>query len=627
MLEIALIGNPNCGKTTLFNTLTGSHQKTGNWTGVTVEQKVGYYKKDKSIKIIDLPGLYSLNANSIDEKVVYKYLKETPPDAIINIIDGTNLERNLYLTCELAHLNIPVVIAVNMYDQLLKNNVMLNLKAFEKIFGVPVIPISAIKKANIETLINIAKTNKKSLIEPNLSDFKANSIVEKRYKFLESIISLLITQKNIKSEIVTEKIDKIILNRFFALPIFFIILLIIYYISIKIGGQIGERIAQSFYNLEYNTKLNLHKLNTHPIIIDLICNGVLSGIGAIFSLLPQVLILFALLCILEQSGYASRIAFIFDRIFCFLGLSGKSIVPMLVACGCTVSGINATRTIENTNQRRATIFLTPFMPCGAKMAVFGYFSYVLFDGNAFIATSMYFVSIICIAIFGIILKKLNLLGADDSSFILEMPLLRLPAIKDVLYVLIEKIKDFTLKVGTTIFILTIILWILQNFGKCGYVNGNIELSFIYSIGNLIKFLFVPLGFGNWQSSISFLCGMFAKEGIAETLQIICQSPKTLFFNEYSAYAFMVFVLLSPPCVASLITAKKELNNKKLFLLMILFQFFSAYLVALLINLMGILIKYNLGLLLFLFVVIMIMIYLLIKIMLKRKEIKRCQKSM
>ncbi len=614
MTEIALIGNPNCGKTTLFNALTGSYQKTGNWAGVTTEQKSGLYKMDKNIKIVDLPGLYSLDTNSEDERVVFKYLNSNLPKAIINIVDGTNLERNLYLTCELANLDIPTVIAVNMYDQLSKNNINLSIKRLQTLFGVPVVPISALKGTNIHKLISVAITAKNGLKRPNLSKYKANTLVESRYKFLEENINQIISKKKTKEQVVSDKIDRIILNRFLCLPIFFLVLTLIYYLSIKIGGNMGEKVLLAFNNLARHIELQFSIKGVPIAITKFVCDAIIVSLGSIFSLLPQILILFALLCFLEQSGYSARIAFIFDKIFSTFGLSGKSIVPMIVSCGCSVAGINATRTIESTRERRATIFLSPFMPCGAKMAVFGYFSYTFFNGNAIIASSMYFVSIICVVIFGVVLTKVKLLGSDNGGFVLEIPNLRLPAIKDIWLVVIEKTKDFILKVGTTILLLSIGLWLLKSFGINGYVNGNTQNSILYYIGNFVKYIFYPLGFSSWQASVSILCGIFAKEGIVETLHLISVSPQTLFNSGFSAYAFMCFILLSPPCISTLITAKKELANKKLFVFMIVFQFVSAYLVALTVNLIGIIFTYYNALLFGIIIGIIVLTILIISML-------------
>ena len=615
-MKIALLGNPNCGKTTLFNNLTNTYQKTGNWTGVTVEAKTAKYKYDSSIEIIDLPGIYSFEANSLDEKAVIEYLKQTPPDIIINVLDGTNLERNLYLTCQLSFLKIPTIIAVNMYDQLEKNNIKLNIEHFEDYFGAKILPISAQKGTNVDKLINTIINNKQVLKPLKTAQIDKNASAKERCSYIESIIEKIISKTASKSMKLTQKIDNVIMHKVFSIPIFFCVLTIIYYLSIKLGGLIGESILNAFNNLSFYTKIQFYKINVSIVIIDLICNAIIGGLGAIFSLLPQVLILFALLCVIEQSGYASRVAFIFDRLFSSIGLNGKSIVPMMVSCGCTVSGLTATRTIEKDRERFATIFLAPIMPCGAKMAVFGYFSYAVFNGNALIASSMYFLSVFCVAIFGKILYKLKLLGHNDGTFILEIPNLKIPSIKDVFYVLIEKTKDFLIKVGFIVFVLSIILWLLKSFGVSGYVGTNVEKSFLYTIGNIIKPIFYPLGFGNWQASVGILCGIFAKEGIVETLHVLTNSPATLFNNQFSAYAFMAFILLSPPCVASLITAKRELNNKKLFYFLLTFEFISAYLVSFTINTIGNLIDKPLNLILFSIIAI-----ITIMVIIKRKPFK------
>ncbi len=605
-MKIALVGNPNCGKTTLFNNLTDSYQKTGNWTGVTVEAKKSKYKNDLSVEIVDLPGIYSLDATSLDEKAVIKYLKDTPPDVIINVLDGTNLERNLYLTLELSLLNIPTIIAVNMCDELDKNNIKIDLQAFEKFFNAKIVLISAQKGINVDKLINTILKDKQGL-KPLKTPLDIKTLdAKRRYDFIEQVSSKIIFVGNKKSRQISQKIDAVIMHKYFSIPIFFCILTIIYYLSIRIGGVVGERVLIAFNNFSYYSKFLLYEKSVNVVVIDLLCDAIIGGLGAIFSLLPQVLILFALLCVVEQSGYASRIAFIFDRFFSAIGLNGKSIIPMMVSCGCTVSGVVATRTIEKDSERFATIFLTPFMPCGAKMAVFGYFSYTVFNGNALIATSMYFVSVLCVAIFGKILYKLKLLGGNDGTFVLEMPNLKVPSLKEIYCVLIEKTKDFLIKVGFIVFVLSVVLWVLKSFGFSGYVGAQVEKSFLFSIGNIIKPLFYPLGFGSWQASVGILCGVFAKEGIVETLHVLTSSPASLFNNQFSAYAFMTFILLSPPCMASLITAKRELNNKKLFVSLILFEFLSAYLVSFIINFIGIIIDKPLGLILFVLIGIMVL---------------------
>lgn len=624
---IALIGNPNSGKTTLFNSLTGTYQKTGNWTGVTTEKKIGAYKKDKRIKIIDLPGLYSLSTHGDDEKAVTDYLKSTPPKAIINIIDGTNLERNLYLTTELTKLNIPLVIAVNMADQLKKNGIKLDSEKLSQIFGVPVVLISALKNTDIDKLVNVA-TKLQNNRNTKKFDFKN---AEQTYSFIEKSLKTIIEKKQTKQEKITLKLDAILTHKILGFPIFFLVITAVYFLSMKIGGMLGEIVSMGFNNFAKYTQDFFATNGVREWITSLVCDAVLKGMGEVCAFLPQILILFAMLTIIEQTGYASRVAFIFDRFFRAFGLGGKSLIPITVACGCTVSGISATRTIENKSEKRMTIFLAPFMPCGAKTAVYGWIAYEFFGGNPFIASSMYFLGIIAIAIFGSILKRFKAFKEGSGEFILEMPILRAPSVKDILLTLWEKTKDFLIKAGSIIFLVTVCLWVLKNFGVNGYTAGIVENSFLYAIGSALKFIFYPLGFGNWQATVAMLSSILAKEAVVESLTMVSLNPQTLFFNQYSVYAFMAFLLLSPPCIGALAMAKKELKSTKWFAFMILFQVASAYLVAFLINATGFLITYSYGLLLSLIAVIIVMIAVVITIKLLRKKgkcanCKACKKG-
>lgn len=620
--NIALIGNPNSGKTTLFNTLTGTYQKTGNWTGVTTEQKAGVYKKDKSIKIIDLPGLYSLSAYGEDEKAVLKYLKNTPPEVIINVVDGTNLERNLYLTLELIALGIPVVVAVNMYDDLQKNNIKLSVEELSKFTGTPVIAVSALKNVNVDKLVETAISMKTS--RQNKKELKTYKTPKEIYSVIENNIDKIIQKKQTKAERLTLKADSIITHKFFGLPIFFVVITLVYFLSLKIGGAVSGVVLNVFDKFAESSKCFFENHGVPEWLNSLVCSAMIKGLGTVLSFLPQILVLFFLLVIIEESGYASRIAFILDRFFRAFGLSGKSIIPMFLSCGCTVTGLMSTRTIESKNERRMTIFLAPFMPCGAKTAVFGWMSYVFFDGNALIASSMYFLGIICVAVFGFLLKRFKFFSQDSGTFILEMPTYRLPSVKDVFLTLREKVKEFILKAGGIVFLVTVSLWLLKNFGFSGYTFGNAESSFMYIIGNALKWLFVPLGFGNWQATVAMLSSVLAKEAVVESLSMVSLDPKSLFDSAYSVYAFMAFVLISPPCVASIATAKRELNSKKLLACMLIFQTCSAYIVALIINGIGILLNWSTGLL-FSMVIVIIMLMLIVTavIMLKKTACKNC----
>ncbi len=579
-MNLALIGNPNCGKTTLFNALTGTYQKVGNFAGVTVEKKDGVYKKDKSLKITDLPGLYSLSADSADERAVTDYLKTTPPDAVINVLDGTNLERNLYLTCELARLNIPVVLAVNFCDDLDKNGIELSETALSLLFGgVPVVKISALKGTGLSELIAAAR--EKAEI-PKLAVASAGDF----YGFIEKNIGKIIRKTETRAERFTRRADGILTHEYFGIPIFAAVVLFIYFAALKVGGAAGELVGAGFRSLENATRNALEGTGAAEWAISLLTQAAIKGVGTVLSFLPQILVLFLLLSVVEESGYAARVAFNFDRLFRSFGLSGKSLLPLTVSCGCAVTGIMASRTIESEGERRATIFLAPMMPCGAKTAVFGWFAAVVFGGSALVAASAYFLSLFAVAVFGKILKKFKPFRGSGEDFLLEMPTLRAPSVKDVFFVLWEKTKDFLFKAGTVIFTASVVLWVLKNVGAGGYTGGAVEKSFLYFLGDKLKILFYPLGFSGWQSSVAIISGAFAKEAVVETLALLSDNPAALFPTKASAYAFLAFVLLSPPCVSALSVAKRELKSGKLFAFMLVFQFSAAYVAAFAINFFG-----------------------------------------
>lgn len=584
---IALIGNPNCGKTTLFNALTGTYQKVGNWSGVTVEKKEGLYAKNKRVRITDLPGLYSLDANSMDERVVVSYLKNTPPKVIINVIDGTNLERNLYLTTELCNLNIPMVIAINFSDQLKKNGITLDTGRLSRTFNAPVIAVSALKNENLDQLVVQAQNARLSPKIPTLLTYRGEDLIKSRYAFIENLVNDVIKRKPIRADELTERIDKIILNKYLGLPIFILIMTLVYFLSIRLGGFVGKGITTVFDTIGQGVKGWLVGREVPQWIISMLCDGIIRAFGTVCSFLPQILILFALLAVIEESGYAARTAFLLDRLFRSFGLSGKSFIPMMLSCGCTVTGLSSTRTIENVDEKRMTIFLTPFMPCGAKTAVFGWFSTVLFGGSAIIATSMYFLGIVSTIVFGSLLKKLKIFKTTNGLFALEIPMLRFPSVKDVKSVLLEKTKDFMTKAGLIVFVMSVLLWALRNIGVNGYTNGNTEQSLLCCVGKAISPIFKPLGFDSWQASIAVIASAFAKEAVVETFEMLSVDLQTVFSTPLGVYAFSAFVLLSPPCTASVAAAFRELGSIKWLIFMIIFQTAAAYIVALTINLLGI----------------------------------------
>lgn len=626
MKEIALVGNPNCGKTTLFNALTGNHQRVGNWTGVTNEIKKGLYKKDKRITVVDLPGIYSFRAGSVDVNNAYNYIIKSAPNAIINVVDGTNLSRNLYLTLELINLKIPTVIAVNMCDELDKNGIKIDYYKLSKLFNIPVIPVSALKNKNLNELIKFAIENKN---KPSITDvlYKSNSQnLEKRIEFVEDKLSSIVTKKQTRNQVFTQKLDNVLMNATFGIPIFFILMTLVYFLAIKIGGVFGSEITFFFDNFTNKIESSLYNKGVSVWLISLICDAILHAIGGITSFLPQILILFILLALIEDSGYAARATFLFDGFFTKFGLSGKSLLPMMVSCGCTVTGLLSSRTIEGVSARRMTIFLSPFMPCGAKSAVFAWFSSVLFNGNALIASSMYFLGIVCVGVFGNVLKRFKAFSDEDQSFVLEIPTLRLPSIKNVFSVMWEKVKEFTTKAGFAVFTVSVFLWLLKNIGVSGYVGENVEKSFLYLVGDKIKYIFYPLGFSSWQTSVALLSGIFAKEAVIETLELVCYDVTAIFPSTYTAYAFMAFILLSPPCIAALSTAKNELNSTKWFLFMCLFQFCSAYIVALTINFFGFMFTSFGNLILSVIIVIIVVISLIYSILKMSNGCSLCHKK-
>lgn len=578
MNKICLVGNPNCGKTTLYNRLTGKREYTGNRTGVTVEEKSAKYKKDKNTLIIDLPGTYSVKGDAPDERVVTAFLRNFG-GVIVNVLDGTNIARNLMLTRELLSLNIPVVLAVNFSDEMEKQGIYLNEKKLGEIIGIPVVKISARKNIGIEKLIKTAlETGKTRVVVNGSADFNKVKTVREIEKLLISAIKI---EKKAKFASAGDRIDSFLLNGYFGIPVFIGVIFTVYFITSKVGGFIGSEISEVFSMFEKNVYGGLRECSIAPWLNSLVCGAIIKGVGTVLSFIPQVLILFALLSVMEESGYSARIAFLLDGIMRKFGLNGKSLVSFGVSCGCAVSGIMSARSIESESQRKLTVYLCPFMPCSAKVAVFAWLTGLLFHGNALIFTSLYFLSVISIALFGAILERTKRFSRD-GYFIMEIPKLRVPSFRAVASAVIEKATDFILKAGSTIFLVSVCVWFLQNFGIHGYTE-KITNSFLYYIGNGIRFIFIPLGFGSWQAAIAVISGIFAREAVIETLTVLSANSAGIFLNLRAAYTFMVFILLMPPCVAALSVARKELGNSRSFLYMIGFQFLAAYSVAFSVN--------------------------------------------
>ena len=671
-VKIALAGNPNSGKTTLFNALTGSNQFVGNWPGVTVEKKEGKWKEDKEVVIMDLPGIYSLSPYTLEEVVARNYLITERPDAILNIVDGTNLERNLYLTTQLLELGIPVVMAINMMDIVRKNGDEINTKKLAEKLGCEVVTISALKgdgikdaasravkhagqKAGQESVHEFAPEVENYLNEiegrlgyeipeeqkrfyaiklferddkikdamknaPDVEDIIARAekemdddaesiITNERYSFIGSIIGDCL-KKNKKQELTTsDKIDRIVTNRWLALPIFAAVMWLVYYVSVTTVGSIltdwtndtlfGEWIipaAQSFFE----------GIGCADWLTGLIVDGVISGVGAVLGFVPQMLVLFIFLAFLESCGYMARIAFIMDRIFRKFGLSGKSFIPMLIGTGCGVPGVMASRTIENDRDRKMTVMTTTFIPCGAKLPIIALIAGALFDGASWVAPSAYFVGIAAIICSGIILKKTKMFAGDPAPFVMELPAYHMPTVGNVLRSMWERGWSFIKKAGTIITLSTIVVWFLLNFGWTDAGFGMLNFDglegaameaaqaecVLAKIGNLISWIFTPLGWGDWKMTVAAITGLVAKENVVGTFgQLfgfaeVAEDGQEIWgtlansMSQIAAYSFLVFNLLCAPCFAAMGAIKREMNNTKWFWFAIGYQCLLAYLVSL-----------------------------------------------
>ena len=668
-IKIALAGNPNCGKTTLFNALTGSNQFVGNWPGVTVEKKEGKLKGHKDVTIMDLPGIYSLSPYTLEEVVARNYLINERPDAILNIVDGTNIERNLYLSTQIMELGIPVIMAVNMMDIVEKNGDKIHIDKLAKKLGCEVVTISALKGTGIKEaadkavqiaqkkgaavpvhefdkdveavmrtvesklgsdIVNeqkrffaiklLEKDDKiteqmKSVpdvsaeikqLEDKFDDDTESIITNERYVYISSIIGDCVTKNKKNAMTTSDKIDRIVTNRWLALPIFAVVMWVVYYVSVTTVGTFvtdwtndvlfGEIIPPAIENL-------LNAIHCADWLQGLILDGIVAGVGAVLGFVPQMLVLFLFLAFLESCGYMARVAFIMDRIFRKFGLSGKSFIPMLIGSGCGVPGIMASRTIENDRDRKMTIMTTTFVPCGAKLPIIALIAGALFNGASWVAPSAYFVGIAAIICSGIILKKTKLFAGDPAPFVMELPAYHWPTVSNVLRSMWERGWSFIKKAGTIILMSTIVLWFLMNFGWVDGSFGMLEAeqlndSILASIGSVIAPLFAPLGWGDWKMAVAAVSGLIAKENVVGTFGIlfgfgeVAEDGAEIWgqlagsLSTVAAYSFLVFNLLCAPCFAAMGAIKREMNNTKWFFTAIGYQTLLAYVVSLCIYQIG-----------------------------------------
>ena len=600
---VALCGNPNSGKTTLFNALTGSNQKVGNWPGVTVERKTGVYKHDTSVAIVDTPGIYSLSPFTPDEKVALGYLTEGKPDLIINVVDSTNLERNLYLTTQLLELGIPVVVALNMQDEAQAKGITIDEESLEVEFGCKFVGISAAKNDGVKELMDYCLTSRVSKQDestPNSPNSAINSsqarTPEQRYSKIEKAVkkSLKIDVKSArenKAQRLTEKIDKIVLNKWLAFPIFALVMTAVFYLSIgSVGGFLTGLINERLTPALQQAVTGWLAVANLPWLTSLVVDGVIGGVMSVVGFVPQIMLLFGCISILEASGYMSRIAFITDRLLSRIGLGGRSFVSMILGCGCSVPAIMATRTIKNVNERDTTITLTPFMPCSAKLAVISFFTTHLLGGNALFAISFYFLSILAVILGGFCLKLITRKKTDaDNAFIMELPPYRLPTPRNVLKQMWERGKAFLYKAGTVIFVASVALWLLTNF-DFHFQFATTENSMLAAIGKVIAPLFVPLGFNDggygWQFSVATLTGIAAKETVVTTLQILIPEGISHAISGLGAYSFVAYNLLTVPCVATISASFAEQGSFVKGVKSALFQIVTAYVVSLAIYQLG-----------------------------------------
>ena len=580
MINIALLGNPNVGKTTLFNSLTGSNQRVGNWAGVTVDKKEGYFN---NFNIVDLPGIYAMDTYSNEEKVSKEFLENGQVDLILNIIDASNIDRNLYLTMQLKQFKKPIILAVNMIDVAEKKGIHIDYEKLGQLLNVVVIPIQASKEIGIEKVKTALSSINKNKIDN--TDYSFSSEKE-TYAYIEDLLSKCTktskTSKNSKKHI-KENLDNIMLNPWFAYPIFFAIMALMFQVTFSWIGQPLSDLLDSLLNDSLVPIIEGLINTTSPWFQSLIIDGIIGGVGGILVLLPIILSLFACITVLEDSGYMARVAFIMDKIMRKMGLSGKAFIPMIVGFGCSVPAIMTARTLESEKDRKLTALLIPLMSCNARLPVYSIFAAVFFPKYVgLVVASLYFLGIVLAFILGVIFKH-TIFKNEEEPLLIELPEYKLPSLRNLLNQLYEKSKSFIIKAGTLIFAMSIVLWFLSNFNFTGMTDVN--NSILSSIGGFIAPIFKPLGFGNWQASVSLLTGLIAKETVVSSMGVIfggnLQTLLPLHFTALSALSFMVFVLLYTPCITVVGTMKKEFGTK-MTLFSVAYQLILAWIVSFLV---------------------------------------------